>query len=149
MIPLRAVPFHLVQKFHRSIRKWAYTRPRPTGRYIVISKEDVTDLEAVLGKHSFAPNWEFSYHYKDEDLNQARVIHYDSSEYPELDWWQVHIRGYDHGDEWWLQYHFEPEPTEHPKKHITGVGVSQPTSVPSVEVVLETNNIPYEYDTYE
>lgn len=87
-------------------------------------------LDAVrqaLGGRSWAPNWEYSYYKRGEDLNLALVVYWDDHDHVDEDgdpiiWWQYHVRGWLRDGVVVLRAHFEPEPTEHPKAHLNGVG---------------------------
>jgi len=95
---LRHLPGTPLASLRRSvwwIRKTFFTRPRPGNPgYVVPLTED--DVKRLLGRHYFDPGWEFSYSYRHEVVNLRRVEFYDHPDYLECEWWQVHIRGYDH-----------------------------------------------------
>ncbi len=116
---LRQLPFKLIRSVYRGVRKTLLTKPRPDGEYLVVTKR-VPYLERLLGQHSYAPNWELSYNYRGEDLNLARVT-YDRFAETDVWWWQTHVRGWERGGKVWLHAHYEPEPVENPRRHMTGV----------------------------
>jgi len=106
------------------------------------------DLEALrreLGQQSFAPNWEYSYHKRGEDLNLARVEY---APHPwrvgtGLTWAQTHVRGWGRDGVVVLRAHYEPEPTEHPKEHLDGVGHSIEGGMERLRDVLDETGIGY------
>ena len=74
---------------------------------------------------------------------------------PDLNWWQIHIRGYDFPDESpgastiELTSHFEPEPTEHPDAHIRLSRIDQERGMRMLTSFLEEREIDYEYYSVE
>jgi len=100
----------------RAFRKRFFTKPRPSGRYF-LADATVSDVTRALGAQSFAPNWEYSYNYRGEDVNLARVVY---EEHRGVEWWQTHVRGWIADDGVELSAHWEPEPTEHPTAHLDG-----------------------------
>lgn len=142
---LSAVPFGSVQQLHRDLRKTFFTVPEPASPGWVVDA-DLDLVEAALGRASFSPNWEQSYNYRGEDLNLARVIHCTAVEtrlreqYPGVEWWQDHVRGWGHDTETprcRLRGHREPEPTEHPRPHLRGDGAYDLRDRSSVAAVLD------------
>lgn len=132
-----AIPFVAIQRRYRQLRKRFFTRPEPTTSAWII---DATpeEVAAAFGRHYYAPNWEFSYNYRGEDCNIARVEHVsgldnrtlerfgdDLDVAPrDIDWWQLHVRGWAQPDVGTrVRVHREPEPTEHPRVHLAGTHV--------------------------
>lgn len=122
---LSELPWDHLRWAYRSFRKLFFTKER-SDRPVFMVDASVTEIEAELGRHSFSPNWEFSYNYRGEDLNLARVVSWKSPEHPGIKWWQTHVRGFaPEGDgPVELQAHWEPEPTEHDTDHLEGTGFS-------------------------
>lgn len=112
---LRKLPYYTLRDIYRALRRDLFSKPRPEGTYLTVRKP--VPIRQVLGEASFAPNWELSYNYKGEDLNLARVV-YDPDTAYDPTWWQTHVRGWQTEGKWWLRAHYEPEPVEHPKKHL-------------------------------
>lgn len=137
------VPFDAVRFAYRELRKALFTAPRPEGQYFVVSGT-VEDVEAALGRHSYAPNWEFSYDERGEVLNLARVEHdertIDGTTYR---WWQTHVHGWDHPDGVALNGHWELEPTENGNAHIDGVGFGHGRGMENLEAALERSDLTY------
>lgn len=146
---IASAPFGWVKALLRGLRWSVFAVDPPAGRGMVLDATPA-ELEDALGRLGYAPNWEFSYYYRGEDLNLARVERYD---HPDGDksryrWWQTHVRGFDvGGGETWVHVHFETEPTEHPRSHLAGEGFSvrrgkqnlrESLSVAGVSVVRET-----------
>jgi len=120
------LPWGRLRQWYRSLRRTLFSTPEPTDRPAVTVNVGLDVLRRQLGQRSFAPNWEFSYHKRGEDLNLARVVYA-----PEpvragtgLSWFQTHVRGWERDGQVILRAHWEPEPTEHPKDHLDGVGHS-------------------------
>ena len=109
------LPWNSVRWFYRWKRSRFFNHDRYEGPHYVV-EHPIERVEADLGSLSYGPHWEFSYDL-DEDLNLARIVYHDG------EWWQNHVRGYDHGDETWLNAHWEREPTEHPRPHIKAEGL--------------------------
>lgn len=125
-----------LQDAHRTFRRELFTKSRPQGPYVVLDA-NLKDVRSAFGSRSYAPNWEFSYRKKGEDLNLARVVHVPERSLP---WWQYHVRGWDMGSHVEITAHFEPEPTEHPSAHLKGRGFDREKGVQEVrEVVTEEN----------
>lgn len=124
MSRLSELPWDSMRRAFRHIRKLFFTRERAdTPTYVVDAT--LEEVREELGMLSFAPNWEFSYNYRGEDINLARVEYQKSKRHPEIVWWQVHVRGWmtDRGIE--LQAHWEGEPTENDSSHLNGDGLSR------------------------
>jgi hypothetical protein len=103
------------------------------------------EIRHALGRQSWAPNWEYSYYKRGEDLNLARV-EYGSEPIrvgTGVDWWQAHVRGWERDDVVVLRAHYEPEPTEHPKAHLDGVGHSIETGMQRLRDALDAAGIGY------
>jgi len=142
---LRHLPGTPLASLRRSvwwIRKTFFTRPRPGNPgYVVPLTED--DVKRLLGRHYFDPGWEFSYSHRREVVNLRRVEFYDHPDYPEYEWWQVHIRGYDHPEGIERTAHFETEPTESPDTHIEEFGLELDRGTDALRAVLEDEGIDY------
>jgi hypothetical protein len=142
---LRHLPETPLASLRRSIwwfRKTFFTKPRPgNAGFVVPLTED--EAERLLGRHYFDPGWEFSYSYRHEILNLRRVEFFDHPDYPEYEWWQVHVRGYDHPDGIELTAHFETEPTENPDAHVDMVGLELERGMDALENVLDEEGIEY------
>lgn len=141
-----SLPYKMFQQFYRWFRRTFFSKPRPTGTYVVVDAF-VADIEESLGRDSFAPNWEFSYNKKGEDLNLARI---EFDRHPDFDvvWWQTHVRGWYHEGELWLMAHWEPEPTEHPKPHLHGDGYDRERGRSNLKSHLDEHGIEYELREY-
>lgn len=127
------------------LRKLCFTRPRSLEPSIVVpeSKETVTDL---LNRNDFVPGWAVSYHYRDEILNLRRI---ERLTHPSgLNWWQVHIRGYDHVGGIELTAHFEPEPRRHPRAHITLFSLDTDRGMDALLELLDRHRIAYDWLDY-
>lgn len=143
---LERFPWRWVQSLHRSIRRTLFTKPKPNTEGIVV-RATRNQLLSELGRRSYAPNWEFSYNYKNEDLNLARVQY---ARHPvrvgaNIDWVQDHVRGWRVFDgtetfakpTWELRAHWEAEPTEHPTAHLKGEPFSREAGMNRLEEILE------------
>lgn len=62
-----------LRQWYRSLRAALFTTPEPTDRPAVTVAADLETVGRQLGRQSFAPNWEYSYHKRGEDLNLAGV----------------------------------------------------------------------------
>jgi hypothetical protein len=144
------IPFDVVRKGYRELRKALFTASRPSGEYFVV-EQSVADLERELGQYSFAPNWEFSYYERGEVLNLARVVY----EHATVDgttyrWWQTHLRGWRNDDgQIELHAHWELEPTENGNAHIDGVGFAFDRGMDILQSFLDDAGIEYELTTVE
>jgi hypothetical protein len=127
------------------IRKTAFTTEKTDNPYLVV---EMTKQEAqeFFGTHHFEPGWEMSYSFRGEILNLRRVVWAHVPEYPDLPWWQVHIRGYRRDDPPGLELtaHFEAEPAEHPKEHLDHLGIDVPRGNAVMQRLLDEGGIPYE-----
>lgn len=124
-IRLRKVPWHTIRQVYRSVRQQFFTVPEPTTPALVVDVGP-TRVEDAFGQRSFAPNWEFSYNYRGEDINLARVERVPHKPHG-VAWWQTHLRGWEQEDGTLrLRAHWEPEPTEHPIPHLSETGFSWP-----------------------
>ncbi|MFT4890573.1 MAG: hypothetical protein ACI9YT_001489 [Halobacteriales archaeon] len=137
------VPFDAVRYGYRELRKALFTASRPSGTYLVAAAS-VGEVEAALGRESYAPNWEFSYYERGEVLNLARVEYeertVDGTMYR---WWQTHVRGWDHPDGVALKAHWELEPTENGNAHIDGVGFGHDRGMENLQAVLDRSELAY------
>jgi hypothetical protein len=124
------------------LRKLCFTRPRSLEPSIIVSesKETVLDLFSQSG---FTPAWTVSYNYRGEILNLRRIERFAHSS--GLDWWQVHIRGYDHADDIELTAHFEPEPRRHPHAHINLFGLDINRGMDTLLELLNRQRINYDW----
>jgi hypothetical protein len=100
-------------------------------------------MTRLLGRHNFEPGWELSYHYRGEILNLRRVEYVDHSS--GLEWWQVHLRGYDHPDGLELAAHFETEPSEHPDAHAEMFGLDVDRGMATLTELLDEHGIEYDH----
>lgn len=138
------VPFDAIRYGYRQFRKALFTAPRPSGPYYVVDA-GVTDIESALGTQSYAPNWEFSYYERGEDLNLARVV-YDRQTVngTTYRWWQTHVRGWE-GDAGTVELsgHYELEPTENGNAHIDGEGLSVENGMARLSDALDRTDLEY------
>lgn len=137
---------HLAFKSLRGVfwwlRKMCFTKPRPLEASVVISQssEAVTDL---LRQNDFEPGWTVSYNYHKEIINLRRI---ERRSHPSgVNWWQVHVRGYDHSDGIELTAHFEPEPRRHPRAHSTLFGLDIDRGMETLLEFLERQRIDYSW----
>lgn len=139
---MRYLPLKSLRGSFWWLRKLCFTRPRSSEPSIIIpqSKEAVADL---LSRNDFVPSWTVSYNYRDEILNFRRV---ERLAHPsEFEWWQVHIRGYDHADGIELTAHFEPEPRRHPRAHITLFGLDVDRGMETLLELLDRHEVEYDW----
>lgn len=130
---------------HRYIRREFFQSPKPSGPYVTTYAQPA-EIVVALGRQSFAPNWEFSYHKRGEDLNLAQVVHADSVEFPNITWWQTHVRAW-HDRETGLtqlKAHWEPEPTEFPDEHLNGTGFDGIRGMDNLMEALDRADVPYD-----
>ena len=138
-----SLPYGWVQHAYRSFRRRFFTKERPIGTYYRVEYSP-EQLRRVFGRVSAAPNWEFSYNYKGEDINLARVYYDDTQDY-DMVWWQFHLRGWEHSDgSVWMRAHYEAEPTEHPEAHLEGTGTTMDEGMQWLQGVLLDAKVPYE-----
>ena len=144
---LKALP-RVADQLFRSywwLRKTFFTTKKTENPYLVV---EMTRQEAreFFGRRHFEPGWELSYSFRGEILNLRRVEWAHVPEYPDIPWWQVHIRGYRHDDPPGLELtaHFEAEPAEHPGEHIEHVGIDVPRGNGIMRRILDAGGIDYE-----
>ena len=143
---IRHALWDTIRTFYRDFRRIVASGKEHSGKALV-AESPVEDVRAALGRQYFAPNWEFSYHERGEDLNLAR-IEYDVREVHghEYVWWQAHVRGWKQGDDSIrLRPHYELEPTEYDQDHINGIGLSVTPGLERVAQALDEEGISYEH----
>lgn len=124
------------------LRKLCFTRPRSLEPSIVVSESKEAIL-SLLSRNDFVPGWTVSYNYRDEILNLRRI---ERLAHPSgLEWWQIHIRGYDHPDGVELTAHFEPEPRRHPRAHINLFGLEIDRGMDTLLDLLDHQRIDYDW----
>lgn len=134
-----------LRTFYRDFRRVVASSEEHSGLALVVP-ESVEAVTAALGRQYFAPNWEFSYHERGENLNLAR-IEYDPRESHDHEylWWQTHVRGWEQDDgSVRLRPHYELEPTEYDQDHVKGIGLDVPAGVENVAQALDNEGVPYE-----
>ena len=141
-----SLPWPFVRQLYRDFRRAFFTKPRPEGVYLRIHDATARGLERDLGSKYFAPNWEFSYNKRGEDINLARI---ESAPHPirtgtDVEWMQDHIRGWAQDGFVDLGCHYEPEPTEHAKEHLEGGPFSRSDGMDHLRAVLDELDIEYE-----
>ena len=142
-----AVP-EVVEQLRRSVwwlRKTFFTRKKTDNPFLVVEMSK-GEAQAFFGERHFEPGWEMSYSYQGEILNLRRVVHAHVPAFPDLSWWQVHIRGYRHADPPGLELtaHFETEPAENPREHVAQVGIDVPRGNGIMRRMLDDAGIDYE-----
>lgn len=130
----------ILSRYYRKLRKRLFSHPRPDGTYYVV-EGDSEAVKKALGKHYFGPNWSRSYYKRGEDLNLAKTEYTERVEYPEINWWQTHIRGWENGDTVELTAHYEPEPTEHPEAHLKGETIDDIRGETMLQIVLNQSEL--------
>jgi hypothetical protein len=142
---LRSLPETPLRALKRSfwwVRKTFFSKPKPENPAVVVDMDEET-VEAFLGTHFFEPGWEMSYHYRNEIVNLRRVQYV--ADHPSgMEWWQTHIRGYDHPDGIELAAHFEPEPAEHPDAHLSGDHIDVPAGNATLAGLLEEAGVGFQ-----
>lgn len=144
---IMAVP-EVVEQLRRSywwLRKTFFTREKTDNPFLVVEMTK-GEAQAFFGERHFEPGWEMSYSYQGEIVNLRRVEYAHVPAFPDLSWWQVHIRGYRHADPPGLELtaHFETEPAEHPSEHIGEVGIDVPRGNGIMRRLLDDAGIDYE-----
>jgi hypothetical protein len=125
------------------LRKTVFSKPKPRNPAVFVDRTE-RELVELRGPEHFEPGWELSYSYRNEALNLRRVEYV--VDHPlGYRWWQVHLRGYDHGDRFELAAHFEVEPTEYPSAHVSGVGIDVERGNAALMDVLDDLGVAYEY----
>lgn len=130
---------------YRDFRRLVASGEEHSGPAVVVPAT-VEEATAALGHQYFAPNWEFSYYERGEDLNLARV-QYDHLVVQDHEylWWQTHVRGWMQADgSIRLRPHYELEPTEYDQDHINGIGLDVPKGMERVTEALAREGIAYE-----
>lgn len=123
-------------------RKTFFTKP-PTATPAFLVGMTKPELVAFFGRYYFEPGWELSYHYHGEVVNLRRVEYVEHDRY---NWWQVHIRGFLHGNEGIeLTAHFETEPSEHPDAHIGLYGIDVERGMADIQDLLDAGGVRYEH----
>lgn len=143
---IRHAIWDTLRRFYRDFRRIVAESEEHSGEALVVPV-NVAEVRAALGRQYFAPNWQFSYHERGEQLNLARV-EYDVREVRdhEFVWWQTHVRGWVQGDgSVRLRPHYELEPTEYDQDHLSGIGLEVPLGVEKVARALDAEGIPYEH----
>lgn len=141
-VSLRRLPWRLIRRLGHTLRAAFFTVNRPN-HPTINTTASVETLIDVLGRESYAPNWEFSYRYNGEDANLSRV------EYAPQDglrWFQTHVRIFDDGEHRTIMAHWEPEPTEHPRAHLAERHMDYGRGLDTVEQVLNQAGVPYARD---
>jgi hypothetical protein len=125
------------------LRKTFFSKPKPPNPAVFVELTE-QELVELLGPVHFEPAWEFSYSYRNEALNLRRVEYV--ADHPlGYEWWQVHLRGYEHPDRFELAAHFEVEPTEYPSAHVGHVGLDVERGNEALMAVLDAAGVEYEY----
>lgn len=129
---------------YRDLRRLVASGEEHSGPAVIVpaTHDEVT---AALGHQYFAPNWEFSYYERGEDLNLARIAYehlvIDDHDYH---WWQTHVRGWAHPDgSIRLRPHYELEPTEYDQDHINGIGLDVAKGIEQVTDALDREGLDY------
>lgn len=137
---IHEAPLKNLRRSYWWVRKTFFTRPRSeTPAFLLEATKP--EVESLFGRHYFEPGWELSYNYHGEILNLRRVEYVDDGEY---DWWQVHIRGYEHGERGIeITAHYETEPAEHPDAHIDLHGLDVGHGMEVVRGILEEESVDY------
>lgn len=122
----------------------AETADRPTGPYVAVNADPIVIREA-LGGFCFAPNWHGSTRFRGENVNLARQSYHENPDYPDLVWWQVHVRGWQRDDGGcYLRAHFEPSPAHHTMAHAQAAGYDVSVGMNALRSALADGGIPVE-----
>jgi len=79
------LPWDRLRRWYRQLRKELFSTPEPTDRPAATVNVVLAEVRKALGQQSWAPNWEYSYHKRGEDLNLALVVYWDDHEYVDED----------------------------------------------------------------
>jgi len=134
------------------IRETVFVKDKPDGPAFFVTLSETGIVELLGGEH-FEPNRERSYSYRNETLNLRRVGYVsDHPDYPEFEWWQVHVRGYLHRAggafeeaTFELAPHFELEPTEYLRAQVEHVGLEVDRGAGALMGILEARGVEYEF----
>ena len=145
----RSLPWPFLRQLYRDFRRTFFSKPRPEGTYLRLLDVTAAEVERDLGSKYFAPNWEFSYNKRGEDLNLARIEY---ASHPVragsgVEWMQTHVRGWEQDGFIDLGAHYEPEPTEHAKEHLGGGPFSREGGMDNLRRTLDELGV--EYDEVE
>lgn len=164
------VPWYAVRFGLRLARRAGATRPEPSAPGIVAKCSHVELLE-VIGDRYFGGMDELSYNYRGEVLNNRRIELDIDNDYttpvpdlrtyrllpflkPEprpIDWWQTHVRTWDHADAGWIRIraHWEPDPVEYPHAHYAGTGFDRARAESTVRDILDEVGIEHRPDALD
>jgi hypothetical protein len=137
------LPFDTIRFLVRELRKRFFAGEPPTGRHFLVDAP-IEEIVAALGRRSYAPNWAFSYYKRGEILNLARVTYEERTvDGRTYEWWQTHVRGWDHPDGIALHAHWELEPTEYANDHLDGVGFEFERGMTNLQEALDRSALAY------
>lgn len=139
-IPLTQLPWTAKRQLFRWVRKSYFTVDRPDHASFVVDLT-VDELEEVLGRQGFVPEWPLSYRYGGEVAN-LRLYFYEATK--ELPHRQVHVRAFEHENGLELMCHEEPTPDHHPQEHLESHDMAFEAANEFVKRRLE-NQVPVGY----
>lgn len=145
---LRDLPWRALRRSLYLVRRAYFSVPRPDTNGLLVANPSGTDrplldrIRAVLGEQHFAPN-HWSYLYRGETLNVRRVIH-DETRVVGLEYFQEHIRGFPHPGGLELIAHFEPDPVEHSRAHLSDQYVDWEEGMDRLTAVLDAADEDYD-----
>lgn len=137
------LPFDTLRYLLRESRKRFFSGEPPSGRHFLVDAP-IGEIRAELGRQSYAPNWAFSYYKRGEVLNLARVVYEERTVGGRrYEWWQTHLRGWDHSDGIALHGHWELEATEYANDHLGGVGFDVERGMACLQEALDRSSLSY------
>lgn len=137
------LPLDTVRYLFREFRKRFFSREPPSGRHFLV-EASAEEVRAALGRQFYGPNWALSYYKRGEILNLARVVHEERTvDGRRYEWWQTHVRGWDHPDGIAVHGHWELEGTEYASDHLDGVGFDVERGMASLQEALDRSSLSY------
>lgn len=124
-------------------RRLFFRIDKPDGLYLIVKMKE-GDIKRILGNNHFQPDWKLSYYSSGEDINMARPYYNDSTDH-DIEWWQVHVRGWESNNIIKLSAHVEAHPLQHWREHLNGVGKDKDVGNEIIEQILTDQGIEVGY----
>lgn len=137
---VRQLPWRTIRRAYYEWRNLLFSNGVPNNVDGLVLDMTIEELRVFLRKRHFDQQ-QFSYHKYGEDLNMYRAEYNPDAKHDEF---QLHVRAFELPDgSIWVIAHYEYDPTERPKLHLSGKHLDWDKGLEMTKQILDDEGVSY------